>query len=378
MNSIKFLFFCSSLLLIGCQNRPLSTDPPAPKPESTSKEILVSNLMDLAKKGYMIGHQDALAYGVSWRYQEGRSDIQDVAGDYPALYGWDIGGIEHGKKNNIDGVPFSKMIQWIKEIHQRKGLSTISWHMDNPLSGGNSWDVTAGTVESMLPGGSKNTLYNQWLDRAADFLNALEDTQGNKIPVLFRPYHELTGTWFWWCQNNTSSDNYKALWRYTFDYLTKNHQIKHLVWVYNTADYATKQEFLEYYPSDALVDMLSFDKYQYGAPDQGQSFKTTLRNQLQILTEIGKEKNKPIAFAETGYETIPDPQWWTGTLHQILKDFPVSHVLLWRNHGWQETEQKMHYYAPHEGHPSAKDFQTFHALDATLFQSDLSRINIYQ
>ena len=68
-------------------------------------ENLYQNLILLQEKGFLFGHQDDLAYGVKWRYEEGRSDIKDVTGDYPALYGWDLGGIEHQKSNNIDGVP---------------------------------------------------------------------------------------------------------------------------------------------------------------------------------------------------------------------------------------------------------------------------------
>lgn len=99
---------------------------------------LYQNLILLQEKGFLFGHQDDLAYGVKWRYEDGRSDIKDVTGDYPALYGWDLGGIEHQKSNNIDGVPFKKMKNWIKEIYDRGGVSTISWHMDNPLTMKNS------------------------------------------------------------------------------------------------------------------------------------------------------------------------------------------------------------------------------------------------
>ena len=44
-----------------------------------------------------------------------RSDIKDVVGDYPAVYGWDIAGLEKDSPNNIDGIPFTKMKQYIEE-----------------------------------------------------------------------------------------------------------------------------------------------------------------------------------------------------------------------------------------------------------------------
>ena len=156
-------------------------------------ENLYQNLILLQEKGFLFGHQDDLAYGVKWRYEEGRSDIKDVTGDYPALYGWDLGGIEHQKSNNIDGVPFKKMKNWIKEIYDRGGVSTISWHMDNPLTLKDSWDTTPKSFKSILPNGSKHELYKSWLDKAAKFLGTLKGSDGKSIPILYRPFHELTG-----------------------------------------------------------------------------------------------------------------------------------------------------------------------------------------
>jgi hypothetical protein len=42
--------------------------------------------------------------------------------------------LEYKKPNNLDGVPFNNIKKWIKEIYDRGGISTISWHMDNPLT----------------------------------------------------------------------------------------------------------------------------------------------------------------------------------------------------------------------------------------------------
>ena len=341
-------------------------------------ENLYQNLILLQEKGFLFGHQDDLAYGVKWRYEEGRSDIKDVTGDYPALYGWDLGGIEHQKSNNIDGVPFKKMKNWIKEIYDRGGVSTISWHMDNPLTMKNSWDTTPGSLRSILPNGEKHQLYLSWLDQAAQFLGNLKGSDGKKIPILYRPFHELTGNWFWWCKNNASPEEFKEIWRFTIHYLRETKKLNNLIIVYNTADFKSKEEFLEYYPGDDVVDVLSFDKYQYTNPVTDSSFITEVQNQLKIMNDVAVEHQKPMAIAETGYEQIPYENWWTKTLTEAIGNYKISFVLLWRNHGWQEQEKKMHYYAPYKGQLSEKDFMEFYNSPKTFFQKDITQENIYK
>lgn len=339
---------------------------------------LYQNLILLQEKGFLFGHQDDLAYGVKWRYEDGRSDIKDVTGDYPALYGWDLGGIEHQKSNNIDGVPFKKMKNWIKEIYDRGGVSTISWHMDNPLTMKNSWDTTPGSLRSILPNGEKHQLYLSWLDQAAQFLGNLKGSDGKKIPILYRPFHELTGNWFWWCKNNASAQEFKEIWRFTIHYLRETKKLNNLIIVYNTADFKSKEEFLEYYPGDDVVDVLSFDKYQYTNPVNDSSFITEVQNQLKIMNDVAVEHQKPMAIAETGYEQIPYENWWTKTLTEAIGNYKISFVLLWRNHGWQEQEKKMHYYAPYKGQLSEKDFIEFYNSPKTFFQKDITQENIYK
>ena len=348
------------------------------KNATSETENLYQNLILLQEKGFLFGHQDDLAYGVKWRYEEGRSDIKDVTGDYPALYGWDLGGIEHQKSNNIDGVPFKKMKNWIKEIYDRGGVSTISWHMDNPLTMKNSWDTTPGSLRSILPNGEKHQLYLSWLDQAAQFLGNLKGSDGKKIPILYRPFHELTGNWFWWCKNNASSQEFKEIWRFTIHYLRETKKLNNLIIVYNTADFKSKEEFLEYYPGDDVVDVLSFDKYQYTNPVTDSSFITEVQNQLKIMNDVAVEHQKPMAIAETGYEQIPYENWWTKTLTEAIGNYKISFVLLWRNHGWQEQEKKMHYYAPYKGQLSEKDFIEFYNSPKTFFQKDITQENIYK
>src|SRR5215204_4459036 len=124
---------------------------------------LYNNLKKLLKRGIMFGHQDALAYGVGWKYEKGRSDVKDVTGDYPAVYGWELGHLEIDHAVNLDSVPFNKMKGFIREAYDRGGVITLSWHLRNPLTGKTAWDAAPGTVASILPGGEKNNLYKSWL-----------------------------------------------------------------------------------------------------------------------------------------------------------------------------------------------------------------------
>ncbi|MGZ5191070.1 MAG: glycosyl hydrolase, partial [Flavisolibacter sp.] len=337
---------------------------------------LLRNLKKLKEKGIMFGHQDALAYGVSWKYLAGRSDVKDVVGDYPAVYGWELGNLEHNLPYNLDSVPFDKMKTFIQQAYARGGVNTISWHNDHPLNGESAWDTTHGAVASVLPGGERHELYKTWLDRLATFLKSLKGKNGEYIPILFRPYHELTGNWFWWCKNSTTPTEYKLLWRFTADYLKNVKGIHHLLYVYNTSgNFKTREAFLEYYPGDDVVDMISFDTYQHGDASKDNSFAESVNKELGIITEIAKEKNKLAAFAETGYETIPYTEWWTNTLWKSIKDHKISYVLVWRNHG--KMGNKMHYYAPHKGHPSSNDFIKFYKLKQTLFEKDIAVEKLY-
>ncbi len=185
-------------------------------PKATPETVkLYENLKELSKKGIMFGHQDDLAYGIGWIYEEGRSDVKDVCGDYPAVYGWELGHIELGDPYSLDSVHFDKIRHWIKLVYSRGGVNTISWHLNNPLTGGDAWDVSSKkVVKSILPGGEKHELFKQYLDRLAAFMLSLKTDDGTYIPILFRPFHEHTGSWFWWekiCVLSMNTNSYGDL-----------------------------------------------------------------------------------------------------------------------------------------------------------------------
>lgn len=369
---LAFSIFSSSQ----CQN--IDTKLSLSDKKSTKNTIILyQNLYKTVNKGILFGHQDDLAYGVNWKYEEGRSDVKDVVGDYPAVYGWDIAGLEKDNPQNIDGVPFEKIKQYIKEADERGGISTISWHFDNPATGKSAWDNAPNSLKTVLPGGENHKKFTTWLDKAATFFLSLKDKKEKNIPILFRPFHELTGGWFWWGKGNCTPEEFKTLWKFTFEYLQKK-GVHNLIYIYNTSSFKTEEEFLENYPGSDYTDILSFDSYQNNDDKNGEKFITEIQNQLKVIDKVAKQQHKLIALAEVGFEAIPDPKWWTGTLLKAIGDYKISYVLAWRNHGWQEKEKKMHYYAPFKGQISEKDFVDFYNLDNILFEKDAAKLNLHK
>jgi mannan endo-1,4-beta-mannosidase len=380
VNRIHFLLLLAGLLGADYSSaRPVTKELPADKNATVQTVNLYNNLKKLSQKGFMFGHQDDLAYGVNWRYENGKSDVKDAAGDYPAVYGWELGGLEANEEKNIDGVPFKKMRQYIKDGYERGGVITISWHARSPFGAPKgAWDTTHGTVASILPGGANHLLFKAWLDELSKFFLSLKGSQGEAIPVLFRPFHELTGNWFWWCRNACTPEQFKVLWRFTLYYLREEKKVHNLLYVYNTSgDFKTKEEFLERYPGDDMVDMISFDAYQYDDPAKSDWFVKNTNFQLGLISAIAAEKNKLTALAETGYEQIPFASWWTETLSKAIGQHRISYVLVWRNHGYNQSMKKMHYYAPYKGHGSEADFIKFYQQENTLFEKDVAKEKLY-
>lgn len=316
----------------------------------------------------MFGHQDDYMYGHSWRLAPDateyiQSDTYASCGQYPAVYGMDLGGIEMGWQKNLDGNPFEQMRASAVLHHERGGVITVSWHPRNPLTGGDSWDVSSDqVVASVLPGGEKHELFRTWLDRAADFMESLKTADGEQVPVIFRPWHEHTGSWFWWGQKLCTTEQYKALWKMTYDYMMVERVMTNLLWAYSPgAGGLTPELFAERYPGDEIIDMVGFDCYQYAG---NETYAAEMGNALEVTVRFAEDHGKLMAVTETGYEGIKDPEWWTKVLYPVIKDHPVSYVLVWRNAC--EPDMQHHFYGPHPGHGSVEDFKNFSALDQIL------------
>lgn len=313
---------------------------------------LFQNLEKLSGEYTLLAHQDALAYGMGWKGDEFRTDINDVAGDHPAMFGWDLGHL--GDTLNIDSVPFEDMKKWAIAAYQHGGINTYSWHMRNYAMGGSSWDRDS-CVEACLPGGAVHELYVEKLEQAAEFFGSLKNESGELIPVIFRPFHEMSGNWFWWGNGNCSPEQYKEIFRFTIDFFRVEKNMHQLIVVYGPGGgFRNAENFMKFYPGDAYVDVMAFDDYS--------AFSTTEKSkvaikQLEILDSLSTAHHKLMAIAETGVETIPNDKWFTEVVRPVLNanesTRKAAWILFWRN------GRPDHFYGPFPGHPSAPDFIEF-------------------
>ncbi len=346
-------------------------------PQATAEtKALYRNLMELSRNHILFGHQDDLAYGVHWVNEPGRSDVMETAGSYPAVYGWELGDLELGATQNLDKVNFENMRNWIREGYSRGGIITLSWHMNNPVSGGNAWETTP-AVPQILPGGSGHTMFKEWLDRFAEFVSGLTagetawSAPDHLIPIIFRPYHEHNGSWFWWGSEHCTPQEYKDLWQFTVRYLRDEKGVHNLLYAYSPDRFDTRDKYLERYPGDEYVDIFGYDDY---GNVRSADTRGVLVERLHLLVEMAEERGKIPALTETGFEAIPEPRWWTDVLLAAINADSVTqrigYVLVWRNAN-HTTDRQHHYYAPYPGHPSAANFIEFRNHPVILFEADL-------
>ncbi|NJO87095.1 MAG: beta-mannosidase [Lewinella sp.] len=323
---------------------------------SATLQALTERLQRLPAGQFFLGHQDALAYGVlEKKYHPFRSDMATVSGRHPVVFGWDLGKIGQ-QARNLDGVAFEHMLSWAQAAHERGGINTISWHLDNPVTGGDSWDTKGRVVAAVLPGGSHHDLYRSRLDALANFLFLLRYDQGLRqpVPIIIRPFHEHLGSWFWWGEKHCSPLEYRDLWQFTWHYLTETHRINHLLWAYSPDRFTDAAHYLSRYPGDDYVDILGLDDYtDLGAFGRiGQ-----LTRRLSTVVALAEERGKVAALTETGREGVPRNNWYTAYLLAAILADPLAarlkYCMLWRNHS------PKHHYGPYPGHPANPDFLAF-------------------
>lgn len=220
------------------------------------------------------------------RFGGGPSAVLHATGRNPAITGTDIYGF-HTKFGPTYHRVCKGVVAHCKDWSLRRGgLVTLHCHWGLPGNpDGSAWvsgRKGSGRIDlakAVTPGTKEHKDVLSDLSVTADYLEQLADAG---VPVLWRPLHEIDGSWFWWTDTKTP-ENTAALWRMVFDYLVNKRGIHNLIWVYNAAHVshgigkrdATFEDNVTYrkrfYPGAAYVDIASIDTYPnpklgWGAP----------------------------------------------------------------------------------------------------------------
>jgi mannan endo-1,4-beta-mannosidase len=341
---------------------------------TTETKALYYNLGKLAEENILFGHQHATEYGHGWKGVNNRSDVKSVTGSHPAVIGVDFSGLS-GRPDSLIEKEKDLLRKNMADTYDRGGVTTVSWHFSNPASGGGFYwkdSVSLRAVKLIIPGASHHEKYKTILRTIADLAKTTKGSDGNLVPMIFRPYHEFDGDWFWWGRAHCTIDEFKTLWKFTVSYLRDSLDVHNFIYAFSPDNkFNTEAQFLERYPGDEWVDMVGMDNYGDFGRDGKYNVEAGLKK-LKIVSDYAIKAGKLAAFTETGLESIPNTSWWTAILLKTLKseNLKLSYVLVWRN----DTSSPTHYYAPFPGHKSEADFMKFYNDPFTLFEKDLHNI----
>ena len=148
------------------------------------------------------------------------------------------------------------------------------------------FDAANATVE----GTWENKVFTEDLKNAAAYLKLLRDAD---IPVLWRPFHEAAGGWFWWGKDAAS---FKSLWIAMFNYF-KTEGLDNLIWVWTTEGNDS-----DWYPGDQYVDIVGRDVYN----------KETADCVSEYTSIAGNYGNKIVSLSECGTVGLISEQWASG------------------------------------------------------------------
>lgn len=341
---------------------------------SATKETvaLFYNLKKLAKTKVAIGQQDA--FNSFYQDAAGDSDIKKNTGFDPALLGSDFIFITDKNNNNQANNWFyqqeQKTISDVKAAYAKGMINTFSWHLREPNNEDSFYaadmtaDQKATAFKSILPGGTNHEWYKKKLDKIASVISNLKGSNGELIPIIFRPFHEFDGSWFWWGANFCTPEEYKTAYQFTVDYLKNTKGVHNILYAFSPDNsYSTTDTYLSRYPGDKYVDVLGMDNYG-DFNNQGNEGVNRANAKLKMISNIALDKVKIAALTETGYQvnatTPPVSNWFSTNLYSALNNNPtfdlqiisISYVMFWNN-------TKDGYYVPNGSVSNAADFKTF-------------------
>lgn len=231
--------------------------------------------------------------------------VKSITGKIPAIWGSDMLPLQKGDLTMQDVVD-----EAIRQ-HEKGSIITLMYHQVKPFdhdSLGFQGSVKGRVSDEewkqiVTPGSEYHRMLLQKIDKVAEYLKQLQDKD---IPVLWRPYHEMNGIWFWY-GDRKGAEGFQKLWKIMYERYVNHHQLNNLIWVWNAngpRDWADDQAYAYelYYPGNEYVDVLAADIYK-------NDYKQSHHDQL---VELGK--GKPISIGECGVLPTPEileqqPEW---------------------------------------------------------------------
>lgn len=259
---------------------------------------LLSFLYQIRGKKILSGHHNYIKEPDQYTQR-----VTEITGKTPAVWGCDFG--YHGWEYR------PQLVREAIRQHQKGSIITLMWHSQRPFEGepadfksqvqgpfsAEQW------TELVTPGTTMNRNWQAQVDTVAFYLKQLQQAH---IPVLWRPYHEMNGIWFWW-GDRKGENGYKKLWVMLYDRLVNVHKLTNLIWVWNAnAPRLLPNDeawaYADFYPGNQYVDVLAADVYH-------NDYKQSHHDQL---LELGQ--GKAIALGEIGEVPTPEildqqPQW---------------------------------------------------------------------
>ncbi len=177
----------------------------------------------------------------------------------------------------------------------------------------------------MIPGGTANAQYKEILRGVGEWANNTRGKDGKFVPMIFRPFHEFDGDWFWWGKAHSTRDEFISLWRFTVSYLRDSVGVHNFIYASSPDNkFNSEEQYLDRYPGDEWVDMVGMDNYG----DMGRdSFRVDVATRkLKIVSDYAIKAGKLAAFTETGLESLPNANWWNDVLLKVMKS-PGMHDL---------------------------------------------------
>ncbi len=318
---------------------------------SDKLESLLGILRDFSDSDrIMFGQQNCGHIGVSISVNDGtESDCKNLTGSHPA-----VAGIDTLSFLGYEG-KMSDLVTVVKNLRRQGLIITLSSHMPNFTLGGDEfYDYSPNYTDGdcgrrILPGGDLNDKYKRFLDMIAEFASLCIDVEGEKIPMVFRPFHECNGDWFWWGKSFLTDEEFIELFRYTVDYLLGDKGVDNLAICYSPNGFINNEdEYLARYPGDEYIDIMGLDLYN-DKPHKGDGFFHKMSSSIDVVYKISKERGKITALTEIGYRSLETengyfeglapldntiPDWFTELLDAVTSTEGgrrLSYMLTWAN-----------------------------------------------